>query len=355
MFKGAFCDLPKFTVDCLTMVAKLGRKKRNGAKPNPKRTSNKKKRSTRKARPLRSIARRAFNALDPYHLPLARATGPYTVWRSSTQFQTNSPVVILGVFRAMSDTAAVGPNSPVWANTCAVYSNAIGAAINAALGTTAIGYDFSGIGGDNTAVLAPAAATFQVRCPTALLNAAGTVYGTRMKSDLSLAGSTRTWSQLATQIFSTQSMRAMTAAQLCTKGVKVDLLPVDLAEVEDFRAVGTLANGSFTWDGTGDPNWHDFLAPSGFAPAVIYNPTNAVLDFVCTTEWRLRFDPSNPGAAGHMVFPAASPGVWNGIVTEGHALAESGFEDIEYVAQGADRVAKVAASVAGVGLMAGAL
>jgi len=290
---------------------------------------------------------RAFNALDNYHLPLPRSSGPYSVWRSSVQFQTSLPVLILGVYKNVSDTAVLA-NTPVWSNICCLAGTGLATAINAAASTNAVGFDFSRFASDNLAVLSPAAATFQIRCPTSVFTAAGTVYGTRVKSDLALAGSARTWSQFATQIFSTQSMRAMTAYELCGKCVKVDLLPMDIVEMEDFRNVNNSAGGVFAWDATGSPNFLNTIAPCALTPAVVYNPTLATLDIVATFEWRVRFDPLDMAAAGHVNYPPAAESTWNKLVHQAHSIGESGFEDMSTAVKTANKIARTAAEVGGV-------
>jgi hypothetical protein len=92
----------------------------------------------------------------------------------------------------------------------------------------------------------------------------------------------------------------------------------------EFTTVNELSdNGDFTWDQT--------LRPRGFAPIFMYNIDGERLEYLVTTEWRVRFDLTNAACAGHTQHHHSSDRVW-GELLELASARGAGVMDIPDVA-----------------------
>lgn len=262
---------------------------------------------------------RVFDATSPQHLALPRATGPYTVVRTSAIVSTNAAFGFACAFGDMNAASVGALEAPTWSKTCWI-EDALTGAINTTNGTTRQvfpGIDALGPG----CSLVPAALTMQVMCPTALTSASGIVYIGRSHAQYDLGGSTRTWADMGQNFVSFMAPRLCSAGKLALRGVKVSSYPLDMSDLADFRAYDAVSAGTFTWDN------NQRMYPAGLAPLVIYNPNNVQLQLIITMEWRVRFDMENPAASTHVTHPPASDSLWSKLSAEAHAMGH-GVVDI---------------------------
>lgn len=281
------------------------------------------------ARPFGGISMTRYHpchhdAFHHAHLPLPRAVGPYTVVRTTQILATmNKPLTIVG--------PVLDRNANKWSDICALEfqdkTKKIGDANNVKC------LKFDALVNNNSwsgAQVTPSAFSIQVMNPEALQTSTGMVYIGRIRTSLKLSADLQeTVLQLCNLLVSYNNPRLCAAAKLAFRGVQVDLVPFNMAELANFTA---LASPSFTQYVSESPN------PYGFAPMFIYNPDAIKLQFLIAAEWRVRFDPSNPAQATHALHHPAPESVW----AQAQHMAESvgnGVVDI------ADRVANVGNAV----------
>lgn len=274
------------------------------------------------------------DAFHHFHLPLPRATGPYTVVRTTQYLGFGGPLTILGPYWDRS--------SSKWSDLCSAEfkdeNKTVGDGSNLTI------HPFEMIRGNSSwsaAQITPAAFSIQVMNPEALQTTTGIVYIGRIRTALKLSSDLNTKvSTLASQLISYNNPRLCASAKLAFRGVQIDLVPFNMSELANFTGASA---PSFTQYGANSPD------PLGFAPAFIYNPNKINLQLLIAAEWRVRFDPSNPAQATHIHHPPASESVW----AQAQHYAESignGVVDI------ADRVANIGQAVYGAaGSMYGAV
>lgn len=274
------------------------------------------------------------DAFHHYHLPLPRATGPYTVVRTTQLLQFGTNLEILGPFWDRSASK--------WSDLCAVevkdQDQTLGTANNI------VTHPFMMIRGNASwsgAQVTPAAFSVQVMNPEALQASKGIIYIGRIRTALKLSDTTSiTGKVLANELVSYNNPRLCSAAKLAFRGVQVDGVPFNMSELANFT---DLSAPTFTSYGSDSPD------PLGYAPIFIYNPDKIALQLLVCCEWRVRFDPSNPAQATHIHHAPASESVW----AQAQHTAESignGVVDI------ADRVANIGQAVYGAaGSMYGAM
>lgn len=277
-----------------------------------------------------TIARRYHpchhDAFHHAHLPLPRAVGPYTVVRTTQILaKMNKPLALIG---PVFDRSASR-----WSDICALEFQNIAGKIGDANNVKTLKFDTL-VNNDSwkAAQVTPAAFSVQVMNPEALQTSHGMVYIGRIRTSLKPSEDLQeTVQALANQLVAYNNPRLCAAAKLAFRGVQVDLVPFNMAELANFT---TLSSPSFTQYGSASPN------PYGFAPMFIYNPDAINLQFLIACEWRVRFDPSNPAQATHALHPPAPESVW----AQAQHMAEAvgnGVVDI------ADRVANIGQAVYG--------
>jgi hypothetical protein len=67
--------------------------------------------------------------------------------------------------------------------------------------------------------------------------------------------------------------------------------------------------------------------PTGWAPMLVSNPQRVNLEYLVTTEWRVRFDLLNPASAGHTHHPIHGDGEWDRLMKQANSLGH-GVQDI---------------------------
>lgn len=91
----------------------------------------------------------------------------------------------------------------------------------------------------------------------------------------------------------------------------------------------------------GDFNWTKEVTPVGFAPIVFVNAgttdsegviTRETIEFVVTTEYRVRFDFNHPASAAHVQHPIASDATWNSLMQKAVSLGHGVMDIADVVA-----------------------
>lgn len=261
------------------------------------------------------------DAFHQSHLALPRPVGPYTVIRTTQLVTTGSGLVLLG--------PTFDRPKGVWTNHCAYVYNDFNKTASTSNNLKA--YSFDSIKGSNWngAQVVPAAYSVQLMNPEAIQQSKGIVYGGRIRTTYKMSENTGTTGvAIAQQFISYNNPRLMSAAKLAFRGVQVDAVPFNMSELANFTRIEEEVTGDFT----GSTGMNDNV---GFAPIFIYNPDGINLQYLICCEWRVRFDPSNPAQASHVLHQAAPESVWmqalhaaetvgNGVVDIADRVAETG-------------------------------
>lgn len=266
---------------------------------------------------VRSFNLKCWDSFNPSHLPLSRAVGPYSVVRTTTRFSANRHAVMIGTFRHEA-VSTIPSASSDWTNICALYDVDAGLPINGTTNTTREVYDMAGIGVGASVV--PAAISVQIVNPEALTATQGVVYAGVMSTQAAFGGSTDSWATTWSRFIQYQAPRMMMAGKLALRGVQINSYPLNMTSLSDFAKVTSVTAGNFTWSGT-------TLDPVGFAPIMVYNPQGIDLEYLVTTEWRVRFDLTNPASSSHTHHPVAPESVWDDMMRAATAMGH-GVRDI---------------------------
>lgn len=272
---------------------------------------------------------RYFSALNPAHLPLPRAIGPYAVIRTTSKHKVDNVLSIWG------PTMVRDPNGrKEWTNIVGVADSIVGDPMNNPNNTQiytdeAFGTFGATKDGWQNCTLVPAAFTVQIMNPSSVMNAKGIAYIGKLKTLSDLAGNARTWSTFGGQFISYNYPRLCSGGKLALRGVTSSTVPYDMSDLAEFTPIEPFTNlATMTWDGSSGLSG---LEHSGFAPIMIYQTDfTEALEVLVTVEWRVRFDPSNPAQASHKLYKPSTDMQW-----AAHVASESvrGVEDIaEFVA-----------------------
>lgn len=263
---------------------------------------------------------RVFNAKLPHHWPLPRPVGPYTVIRTTRRF-SNSASMVFGTFRSQDGGS--------WTNICSIGDIVITDPINSTNNTFTRTY--SGLASLGTAAtVVPSAFTVQIMNPNALQTTSGIAYFGVMHTQAKISGDARTWQEYFDQFVQFQSPRILSAGKLALRGVECSSYPLNMSSLSDFEPLITQSDtGAFTYGGTN-------IETNGMAPILFYNPPGGPdYEFLITTEWRVRFDLSNPAAASHRDHGVSSDfwlakilrqatSMGNGVIEIADAVADAG-------------------------------
>lgn len=242
---------------------------------------------------------RVWDAKLPMHLPLPRAVGPYTIIRTTRRVNLGTKVAIVGCYQH----AGTGHWTDVCVKTDATATNPIGGVNN----TYSFMHAMDGLG--SAATVCPAAISVQLMNPQPLQTTSGIIYMGTMNTQAKLGGRSETWDSYANKFVQFQNPRLVSAGRLALKGIQIDSYPLNMGAISDFTPIHHHTGAQpGTWDATNDEE------PTGWAPIIIYNanaPEGPPLEYLITTEWRVRFDLDNPAAAGHTQHPTASDSLWD--------------------------------------------
>lgn len=297
------------------------------------------KKATKRRRTPKGVPHKhALNALHPYHLPLPRAVGAYSVIRTTDIVNSTRAAMLFGCFK--------GPRAEftetTWLDVVAVRNGALGASqpINGA--GNAHFFRSSALTSTSLtgARMVPAAYTLQVMNGQPLQTTNGIVYIGRSKTVLDLMGDTRTWETVMEELVSYSAPRLCSAGKLALRGVQVNAIPNNMSVLSDFVPRGIANDGDQTWTQATYPA--DF---EGLGPIFVYNPDGVALKYLITIEWRMRFDPLNPAYAGHTTHMPASESTWARAIADAES-AGNGVLDIADVAADVGMAAMYSGAVA---------
>lgn len=254
-----------------------------------------------------------WDAKLPHHLSLPRPVGPYTVVRTTKRFSTSSKAVLLGTFKFPTGAETGNRIAGEWSNICAVYPNTAADAAKPINDPTAYTpgvpspLTFNGAG-TSAATCVPSAFTVQIMNPNALQTTHGMLYAGVMHTQADLGGRTESWNDYFDRFVNFQSPRMLAAAKLALRGVQINSYPLNMTPVSEFT---TLASREIA---THIPMNGNNEVPCGWAPILVSNPQEVEIEFLVTTEWRVRFDLMNPASAGHVHHPIHHDGMWDSLM-----------------------------------------
>lgn len=244
-----------------------------------------------------STALSAWDAFSPSHLPLPRVTGPYCVVRCTTLITAKDAYMQFGTLQDSNQN---------WTNACAVsckfdgIGNTLHGTNNAYRHVTTM----PGLGSAVTAV--PSALSVQVLNPEALQTTTGIIAGGTYKTQVNLqtmalddtSGTSpdETWEDVANNFISFQAPRLLSAGKLALKGVQINSYPLNMSEIANFTPINDQTNSLISLGSGGSGVDSQFV---GFAPICFVNKSQVELNYLCTTEWRVRFSIDNPAVAAH--------------------------------------------------------
>jgi len=217
----------------------------------------------------------------------------------------------------------------------------------------------------------PSAISVQVINPTAVQTAEGTAMAAVCPVRLDLQNSEKSWGEVSEELLSYFRPRLLTGGKLALRGVQMDSHPLSMTDVSDFREVWKVdplltSPSHLTWSGLSNEQviaggtaltaeqktFRVHLTPEGWAPMVYYSPYNAAkqeadrqeMSFLVTTEWRVRFDISNPACASHRMHKPSTDSEWHQMIKKATAALPGVIDIVEKVADSGLRLgAKYAA------------
>lgn len=248
------------------------------------------------------------------HLPLPRPVGPYTVIRVTKRFGSTSPCIIFGTF--YEETLQR------WTNTCAV-SPVDGGSLNPINTTSNTQRYTQTLAFGTAATCVPSALTVQVLNPNALQNANGVQYHGISTTQADFGTDSQTWEARFDQYIQFMAPRMLSGGKLALRGTQTSSYPLNMNAVAEFTTLSQDEDENFTWTTS--------LRPRGWAPIFMYNIDGEQLEYLVTTEWRVRFDLTNPASAGHSFHQHSSDNLW-GDLLEMAVARGAGVMDIPDVA-----------------------
>jgi hypothetical protein len=215
----------------------------------------------------------------------------------------------------------------------------------------------------------PSAISVQIINPTSVQTAAGTGVAAVCPVRLDLSGSEKTWKQVGEEVLSYYRPRVLTGGKLALRGVQMDSLPLSMTDVSDFRELYEVdplscAPSALQWSynsveqtiegapalSVAQKTFSCNLHPEGWAPMVYYSPFNAAkapndrqeMSFLVTTEWRTRFDISNPACSSHALHKPSSDVQWHNMISKAVSVLPGVIDIVEKVANAGARMARYA-------------
>jgi hypothetical protein len=182
----------------------------------------------------------------------------------------------------------------------------------------------------------PSAFTVQIMNPNSLMNTSGIVYAGVMHTQAAIATRPETWDDYFDKFIEFQSPRLMSAGKLALKGVQINSYPLNMAELADFTAIEQDVDELTTWSESSN-----VFNPTGFAPIMVYNAQapDLSLEYLVTTEWRVRFDLDHPASSAHRQHGIASDRLWAYLMSKATAMG-NGVLEIADLVSNAGQVAK---------------
>nr|APG78109.1 hypothetical protein [Beihai weivirus-like virus 21] len=264
-----------------------------------------------------------WDAKTPHHLSLPRPVGPYTTVRTTRRIQTDSRCMVFGSFKRPGETDL---NSDEWSNTCALGS--IDSSLNVASVNNAYVWatplTFRTIG-TSMATCCPSAVTVQILNPEPLQTTTGVIYAGVSSTQFGIGGRSQTWEGLFDSFVNYMSPRLLSAAKLALRGVQMSSYPLNMNPISEFTELMERADSTLTYTDAVEE-------PTGWAPMLVYNPAGVQLEYLVTTEWRVRFDLQNAASAGHIHHPMHHDGEWERLMRQASSLGHGVMDIAELVA-----------------------
>lgn len=246
-----------------------------------------------------------WDARLPAHLGLPRAVGPYTTIRTTKRFSATSTCCVFGTFQSGGQTITGATSTDLdgsWSTVCCVRSINGAATINNAVANAyALTSPLSGLG--SAVTLCPSGLSVQIMNPEALQTTAGVVYAGVMHTQAKIGGRAENWESYFDKFVEYQAPRMMSAGKLALRGVQINSYPLNMTEVSKFSELTQDTDQSFVY-GEGQPE------AAGWAPILVYNPSGIALEYIVTSEWRVRFDLDHPASSSHTYHHPASDMTW---------------------------------------------
>jgi len=260
-----------------------------------------------------------WDATCPHHLSLPRPVGPYTTVRTTRRFTSGNNSLVFGTFMRPERANSFAGQ---WSTVCCVADTVNTSPIAASGNTTSFRtpLDFLAAGSSG-ATCVPSAFTVQIMNPEALQTTSGMVYAGVMHTQAKIGSRTETWEQYMERFVEYQAPRMLAAGKLALRGVRINSYPLSMSQVSEFTSLMDISDSvAHTMDG-------NFPEPTGWAPILVNNPGGIQLEYLVTTEWRVRFDLLNPASAGHVQHPLHGDNVWHSLMVNA-AAAGNGVKDI---------------------------
>jgi len=269
-----------------------------------------------------------WNAFHSSHAPLPRSVGPYTVVRTTLLHTSSAANVVIATMQhdlPYANTPGILKKS--WSQWCVAEVAGAGA-----IGSTGATKFFKGnppgnIGGDSTFTCCPSAISVQVMCPTALQTASGTVAAAVCPVRLDLSDDGRSWAAIQQDLIAFMRPRLMTAGKLALRGVQLDSYPLSMAACSEFLPMKEEDDSpeGTAWT-AGGPH------PIGWAPFMFYNGTGQPLQYLITTEWRVRFDIGHPAVSSHTHHGVSTDVGWDHHIRKAIEVAPGVIDIVERIA-----------------------
>lgn len=263
---------------------------------------------------------RCWDAKLPMHLPLPRAIGPYLVMRTTKRYHSFKRAQVFGTFKYTNVGAHFTSN---WSTICGCHDVIASDPIVGPSNTLTTCMPMDGLGAACTVV--PSAFSVQIMNPGAIGETSGMVYAGVMNTQAAISGRTESWDDYFDKFIEFQSPRIMSAGKLAIRGVQINSYPLNMNALSDFTTIQQDTSGVVTWSPNG-------AVPCGFAPILVYNNNVPALglEFLVTTEWRVRFDLDHPASSAHRQYPVATDHLWANLMSKATALG-NGVMDISDV------------------------
>jgi hypothetical protein len=273
-----------------------------------------------------------WDAKMPLHLSLPRAIGPYAVIRTTRRFSSSAACHVFGTFQRPSATSTGATDGAHnWTTICSIADVNAGLHINGITNANQKAMPMNGLG--QACTICPSAFSVQIMNPGALGVTSGIVYAGTMNTQAKIGGRSESWDDYFDKYVEFQNPRLMTAGKLCLRGVQINSYPLNMSDLSDFTPIVQDIDGDMTYDVTRPE-------ATGWSPIMVYNtgaPDGLVLEFLVTTEWRVRFDLDNPAAASHTHHPVSSDFTWDKLMRRAVAIG-NGVRDIADVVASAGQM-----------------
>lgn len=185
----------------------------------------------------RSHGHAGFNAFCPAHLALPRATGPYSIVRTTTAITTTDPLMLFGIFSPQLGGSGEVSADNGWSNLMAYGVKDLATAINGM--DNVAKYVFSNMADPSWdySRMAPAAFSVQIMNSEAVPTSSGITYFGRIKAipgfdaDLTLTG--KGFGDITS--IACNGPRLCSAAKLAFRGVQVNAVPYNMSALAQFN------------------------------------------------------------------------------------------------------------------------